>query len=95
MGLWQSLGRWQASQHPSLQTRWQPPFNSVSDGVAGCGEVGPAPWRQHRWSLIILFLLEKGIFFSFSKRRILNDSSWKNLLDVIYPWNTFFTDKSV
>ena len=63
MGLWERLGRWQASQHPSLQTWWRPLFNSVSDRVADGGEVGRAPWRQHRWSLIILFLLEKGIFF--------------------------------
>lgn len=41
------------------------------------------------------FPFRKRNFFSFSERRILNDSSWKNLLDVIYPWNTFFTDKSV
>lgn len=92
MGLWERLGPWQASQHPSLQTWWRPLFNSVSDRVADCGEVGQAPWRQHGWSLIILFLLEKGIFLS--NRGTLNDSWWKNLLYVIYSWNTFPTDRS-
>lgn len=66
IGLWESLAGWQASQHPSLQTCWWPPFNSVSDRVADSGEVGQDPRRQHRWSLIILFLLEK--FFFFQKR---------------------------
>lgn len=92
IGLWESLAGWQASQHPSLQTCWWPPFNSVSDRVADSGEVGQDPRRQHRWSLIILFLLEKNFFFP---KETLNDSSWKNLFDFIYSWNTFLTDKSV
>lgn len=39
------------------------------------------------------FPFRKRKFFSFSKRGTLNDSSQKNLLDVIYSWNTFLPDK--
>lgn len=38
------------------------------------------------------FPFRKKIFFP---KETLNDSSWKNLFDFIYSWNTFLTDKSV
>lgn len=73
MGLWESLGGWQASQHPSLHRR-DGIHSVLSQTAVDGGEAWQAPWRQHGWPLIILFLLEKKFFFP--KRGILNDSSW-------------------